>query len=67
VAGGSLKEMIEEDLVAERIAIDSYREIIAYLGADDSTTRRLMEEILAKEEEHADDLASLLENFSGKD
>ena len=67
VEGNSLKEMIEEDLVAERIAIDSYREIIEYLGANDSTTRRLMEEILAKEEEHADDLASLLENFTGKD
>ncbi len=67
VEGSSLREMIEEDLVAERIAIDSYREIIEYLGANDSTTRRLMEEILAKEEEHADDLASLLENFSGKD
>ena len=67
IEGNSLREMIEEDLVAERIAIDSYREIIEYLGANDSTTRRLMEEILAKEEEHADDLASLLENFSGKD
>ena len=52
--------MIREDLVAERIAIDSYREIIAYLGGKDSTTRRLMEEILAAEEEHADDLVSLL-------
>jgi bacterioferritin len=60
VEGDSLRSMIEEDLVAERIAIDSYREIIAYLGANDSTTRRLMEEILAKEEEHADDLANLL-------
>ena len=67
VEGDSLRSMIEEDLVAERIAIDSYREIIEYLGKNDSTTRRLMEEILAKEEEHADDLASLLENFSGKD
>jgi bacterioferritin len=66
VEGNSLKEMIEEDLVAERIAIDSYREIIQYLGDKDITTRRLMEEILAKEEEHADDLASLLEGFSGK-
>jgi bacterioferritin len=55
--------MIEEDLVAERIAIDSYREMIAYFGTKDITTRRLMEEILATEEEHADDLASLLENF----
>jgi bacterioferritin len=63
VEGGSLREMIEEDLVAERIAIDSYREMIEYFGTKDITTRRLMEEILATEEEHADDLASLLENF----
>jgi bacterioferritin len=56
-------EMIKEDLVAERIAIDSYREIVNYLGADDPTTRRLMEEILAKEEEHADDLVTLLEGM----
>ncbi len=60
VEGGSLEEMIKEDLVAERIAIDSYREIVEYLGTKDSTTRRLMEEILAKEEEHADDLVTLL-------
>ena len=52
--------MIKEDLVAERIAIESYREIIACLGAADSTTRRMLEEILASEEEHADDLVSLL-------
>jgi len=64
VAGDSLEEMIKEDLVAERIAIDSYREIAEYLGTNDITTRRLMEQILAKEEEHADDLARLLENFS---
>lgn len=63
VEGDTLEEMIREDLVAERIAIDSYREIITYLGADDPTTRRLMEEILAKEEEHADDLASLLQDL----
>jgi len=56
--------MIKEDLVAERIAIDSYREIIAYLGDNDSTSRRLMEEILAKEEEHADDLANLLQDLN---
>jgi bacterioferritin len=55
--------MIKEDLVAERIAIDSYREMITYLGEKDSTTRRMMEEILAKEEEHADDLANLLEDL----
>jgi len=60
VEGTTLVDMIREDLVAERIAIDSYREIVQYLGANDSTTRRIMEEILAKEEEHADDLASLL-------
>ena len=65
VEGDSLEEMIREDLVAERIAIDSYREMINYLGAEDPTTRRLMEEILAKEEEHADDLASLLEGMGG--
>ena len=49
VEGDTLEDMIKEDLVAERIAIDSYREIIAYLGDNDSTSRRLMEEILAKE------------------
>jgi bacterioferritin len=63
--GSSLGEMMKEDLIAERIAIDSYREMIQYLGTKDPTTRRLMEEILAKEEEHADDLASLLEEYSG--
>lgn len=63
VAGDTLEDMIREDLVAERIAIDSYREIIAYLGDNDPTSRRLMEEILAKEEEHADDLANLLEDL----
>ena len=63
VEGDTLEEMIREDLVAERIAIDSYREIIAYLGENDPTSRRLMEEILAKEEEHADDLANLLEDL----
>lgn len=64
VEGDTLEEMIKEDLVAERIAIDSYREIIAYLGDKDSTSRRLMEEILAKEEEHADDLANLLQDLN---
>jgi bacterioferritin len=67
VEGDSLEDMIKEDLVAERIAIDSYREMIEYLGSNDITSRRLMEEILAKEEEHADDLASLLEDFSGQE
>jgi bacterioferritin len=63
VEGDTLEEMIKEDLVAERVAIDSYREIVAYLGDADPTSRRLMEEILAKEEEHADDLANLLQNM----
>ena len=56
VEGESLLDMIKEDLVAERIAIDSYRDMINYFGNDDPTTRRLMETILAMEEEHADDL-----------
>ena len=60
IPGGSLVEMIKEDLVAERIAIDSYREIINFLAERDSTTRRMLEEILAVEEEHADELADLL-------
>ena len=63
VEGESLIDMIQEDLVAERIAIDSYREMIHYLGNDDPTTRRMMEGILAMEEEHADDLVSLLEEL----
>jgi rubrerythrin len=52
--------MILEDLIAERIAIESYREIIQFLGDKDPTSKRLMEQILAKEEEHADDMADLL-------
>ena len=63
VAGNSLKEMVYEDLVAERIAVDSYREIIQYIGDKDPTTRRLFEEILAQEEEHADDMADILESL----
>ena len=66
VEGTTLVDMIREDLVAERIAIDSYSEIIRYLGDKDPTSRRLMEEILAKEEEHADDLANLLQDLGGK-
>lgn len=60
VEGESLEQMIREDLVAERIAIDSYGEMIRYVGDGDPTTRRLLEEILAMEERHADDLAGLL-------
>jgi bacterioferritin len=60
VEGTSLEDMLREDLVAERIAIQTYREMITFFGAKDPTTRRLMEEILAVEEEHADDIADLL-------
>jgi len=63
VEGGSLVDMIREDLVAERIAIDSYREIVNFLGERDSTTRRMMEQILAVEEEHADELSDLLDDL----
>jgi bacterioferritin len=58
-----LVDMVKEDLVAERVAIASYQEIIRWLGNDDPTTRRLIEDILAVEEEHADDLLSLLETM----
>ena len=58
--GETLEDMIKEDLVAERIAIATYSEIVRWLGNDDPTTRRMIEEILAKEEEHADDMAKLL-------
>jgi len=63
VEGDSLTSMIKEDLVAERIAIDSYREMVQYLGDKDPTSRRMLEGILAKEEEHADDRADLLDAF----
>jgi len=63
VEGDSLIGMIKEDLVAERIAIDSYREMITYLSNDDPTTRRMLEGILAMEEEHADDLVTLLQEL----
>lgn len=64
VEGTSLVDMIQEDLVAERIAIESYSEIIRYLGDKDPTSRRVMEEILAKEEEHAEDMKTLIETIS---
>ncbi|HWZ73705.1 MAG TPA: ferritin-like domain-containing protein [Casimicrobiaceae bacterium] len=60
VEGTDLVDMIKEDLVAERIAIDSYREMAAFFAPFDATTRRMIEEIQAKEEEHAEDLADLL-------
>jgi len=58
----TIREMLQEDLVAERVAIESYSEIIRWLGDDDVTTRRMLETILAVEEEHADDLLNLLDN-----
>jgi bacterioferritin len=64
-ASPEIRQMLREDLVAERIAIESYREIVQWLGDKDSTTRKMMEEILASEEEHADDLVSLLEGLPG--
>ncbi|WP_322106525.1 ferritin-like domain-containing protein [Paraburkholderia sp. J41] len=59
--GKNLEDMIRENLIAERIAIESYRSIIQYLGDGDTTTRRIFEEILAVEEEHADDMSDLLD------
>lgn len=66
IAGKTLVEMIKEDLVAERIAIDSYRELIQYLGHQDPTTSKMLKDILAVEEEHADELADLLERLPSK-
>jgi bacterioferritin len=64
VEGDTLNSMIKEDLIAERIAIESYREMIVYLADHDPTTQRMLKEILAMEEEHAEDLASLLQSKS---
>jgi len=61
--GTDLRDMVKENLVAERIAIDSYREMINYIGDKDTTTKRMLETILAMEEEHADDLVGLLEEM----
>jgi len=65
IEGETLAEMIKEDLIAERIAIESYSEIIRYLANNDPTSRRLMEEILANEEEHAEEMKTLLESIGG--
>jgi bacterioferritin len=62
-AGTDIKSMLHEDLIAERIAIQTYSEIVRYLGDSDSSTRRLMEQILEQEEEHADDLADFLQRI----
>jgi bacterioferritin len=64
--GSDLLDMIKEDLVAERIAIDSYRDMVRWFGNDDPTSRVLMESILAKEEEHAEDMWSLLQKLDSK-
>lgn len=66
VVPDDLAAMIEENLVAERIAIDSYREIINFIGDKDSTTRRVLEHVLAQEEEHAEDMKTLMEDFGKK-
>jgi bacterioferritin len=66
VEGSDLRDMVKEDLVAERIAIDSYREIINFIGDKDTTTKRMLEGILAQEEEHADELADMLDGWTGK-
>lgn len=64
--GSDLRDMVKEDLVAERIAIDSYREMVNFVGDKDSTTRRLLESILEVEEQHADELSDLLDGLIGK-
>jgi bacterioferritin len=64
-ASHELLDMVREDLVAERVAIASYQEIVRWLGNDDPTTRRMIETILAQEEEHADDLLSIIQDLSG--
>ena len=67
VEGETLEDMIKEDLIAERIAIESYLELIRFFGENDPTSRRMMEEVLAKEEEHADDLSTLLETLDPRE
>ncbi|HTQ35648.1 MAG TPA: ferritin-like domain-containing protein [Steroidobacteraceae bacterium] len=65
VEGRSLAEMVQEDLVAERVAIETYTEMVRFIGDRDPTTRRLLEQILAKEEEHAEEMSSMLATLSG--
>lgn len=64
--GTDLRDMVRENLIAERIAIDSYREMINFVGDNDTTTKRMLEHILAQEEEHADEFADLLDGWIGK-
>ncbi|MFC6238894.1 ferritin-like domain-containing protein [Longivirga aurantiaca] len=63
VEADSLRAMVTENLVAERVAVAAYTDIIEWLGSSDPTTRRMLEQILAVEEEHADDLASMLDGL----
>ena len=64
--GGNLVELIRENLIAERIAVDHYRELIRYFGDDDPGTKSMLQEILRVEEEHADDMHDLLVAHEGK-
>ncbi|UIU02333.1 bacterioferritin [Xanthomonas campestris pv. campestris] len=64
--GTDLRDMVRENLIAERIAIDSYREMIDFIGDKDTTTKRILESILAQEEEHADEFADMLEGWIGE-
>ena len=64
--GKTLKDMVKEDLIAERIAIDSYRELIDYIGDRDTTTRKMLMHILEQEEEHADEFSDLLDGWEGE-
>jgi bacterioferritin len=64
VEGNTLAEMVKEDLIAERVAIESYTEMIRFIGDGDPTTRRMLEGILAIEEEHAEELASMLDTLA---
>jgi bacterioferritin len=66
VEGDNLVDMIKEDLVAERVAIETYRDMVRYFGDKDSTTRTLLERILAQEEEHANDMHDLLVSHEGR-
>jgi bacterioferritin len=66
IEGGNLVDMIKEDLIAERIAVETYREMVRYFGDKDPTTRVMLERILAQEEEHANDMHDLLVTHEGK-
>lgn len=66
VVGGNLVDMIKENLIAERIACEHYRELIRYFADNDSTTRVMLEGILVNEEEHANDMHDLLVSHEGK-